>query len=152
MRYLHIILLLALVLITSGCTTTKPDVTPQETVTIVPTSAPAPEPTLTSPMPGIDPIIGSWDNGMIFNANGYVGSDRNISWKANDMLEYSYFVTTETRAVKNVEGGWSSDPTATSTEWIYNPYSDTIHIRDTSVIAHRVLLVKGTATPAPAVT
>jgi hypothetical protein len=151
MRYLSLIILLALVLITSGCVTSKPAVTPQETITIVPTPTPTPtpEPTVTRPLSGIDPIIGSWDNGMVFNADGSVGSDRNITWKANDMLDYSYFVTIETRAMKNGEGGRATDPTAISTEWIYNPYSDTIHIRDSSVAARRVLLVMVTATPAP---
>jgi hypothetical protein len=139
MRYLLLVLLLALVLITSGCVTTKPEVTPQETITIVPT--PTPEPTVTRPLPGMDPIIGSWDNGMIFNADGSVGSDRTISWKANGMVNYSYFVTTETRGVYDLKGGRVIDPTASSTEWIYNPYSDTIHVRDSSAAARRVLQV-----------
>ena len=147
MRYLLVILLLALVLITSGCTTTNPVGTPQATITIVPT--PTPEPTVTPPLPGIDPIIGSWDNGMKFNADGSVGSDRNISWKANNMVNYSYFVTTESRGVKDEKGGRTIDPSALSTEWVYNPYSDTIHMRDSNVGVRRVLLVTVTAKPAP---
>ncbi len=147
MRYLALILLLALVLITAGCTTTKPMVTPQETITIVAT--PTPEPTLTRPLPGMDPIIGAWENGMVFNADGSVGTDRNVSWKANDMVNYSYFVTTESRAVKDEKGGMRIDPSALSTEYIYNPYSDTIHVRDSTAGIRRVLsgTVSGTEKP-----
>ena len=149
MRYLFIILLLALVLITAGCETKNQEVTtpPQTTITIVPT--PTPEPTVTRPLPGMDPIIGSWDNGMVFNPDGSVGSDGTVSWKANEMVNYSYFVTTETRAVKDEKSGLTINPTASSKEWIYNPNSDTIHIRDTSVAAHRVLAGTVTATPEP---
>jgi hypothetical protein len=67
------------------------------------------------------------------------------------MLQYSYFVTTETRAVKDVEAGRAVDPTASSAEWIYNPYSDTIHIRDSTTAARRVL-PGSLATPVPVVT
>jgi hypothetical protein len=148
MRYLLIALLLSLVLITAGCATKNQEVTPpQTTITIVPT--PTPEPTVTRPLPGMDPIIGSWDNGMVFSADGSVGSDNTISWKANEMVKYSYFVTTETRAVKDEKGGRTVDPTALSKEWIYNPNSDTIHLRDTTTAARRVLPVMVTATPAP---
>jgi hypothetical protein len=148
MRYLIIILLLALVLITSGCTTTTPAVTPQMTITIAAT--PTPEPTLTRPLTGMDPIIGSWDNGMIFNADGTVGSDRNVTWKANTMVENSYFVTAATGQIYDRKAGSKVDPTVSSAEWIYNPASDTIHIRDTIIAARRVLHVPATATPAPA--
>ena len=150
MRYLIVILLVALVLMTSGCTTTKPVVTPQPTITTVAT--PTPEPTLTPPQPGVDPIIGAWDNGMVFNPDGSVGSDRNVSWKSNTMVNYSYFVTFETRAINDEQKGWRIDPSASATEWVYNPYSDTIHIRDTTVGVHRVLLVTEQAKPAPTVT
>ncbi len=147
MKYPLIFLLVVLILATSGCTTTKPEVVPLETMTIV--STPIPEPTLTRPVPGMDPIIGSWDNGMTFNADGSVGSEGTISWRANEMVNYSYFVTTETRAVKDEKEGRRVDPTASATEWIYNPYSDTIHIRDSSAAARRVLLVSATVTPVP---
>jgi hypothetical protein len=150
MRYLPVILLLALVLITSGCTTTKPVVNPQPTITIVAT--PTPEPTLTPPLPGTDPIIGAWENGMVFNPDGSVGDDRNVSWKANTMLNYSYFVTTESRGIKDEKSGRTVDPSALSIEWVYNPYSDTIHIRDSNIGVHRVLLVTAPAKPAPAAT
>jgi hypothetical protein len=150
MRYLHLILLLALVLITSGCVTPNHEVTPTQIITIVPTPIPTatPEPIVTRPMTGIDPIIGAWDNGMVFDADGSVGGDKNVTWKANDMLQYSYFVTVESRAVKDIKGGRSVDPTAISTEWIYNPYSDTIHIRDSTAGVRRVLLLTVTAAPA----
>jgi hypothetical protein len=148
MRYLLIFLLLALVLITSGCTTTKQEVAPpQTTITIVPT--PTPEPTITRPLPGMDPIIGSWDNGMVFNADGTVGSDRNVTWKANTMVDYSYFVTAETGQIYDRKAGSKVDPTVSTAEWIYNPASDTIHIRDTSIVARRVL---PGMVPAPIVT
>ena len=137
MRYLLVILLLVLVLITSGCTTTKQEVPTPEPTTIVAT--PTPEPTVTRPQAGVDPIIGAWDNGMVFNADGTIGGDKNVTWKANDMLQYSYFVTVESRAVTDAEGGKRIDPTALSTEWIYNPYSDTIHKRDSTAGVRRVV-------------
>jgi hypothetical protein len=150
MRYHLVILLLALVLITSGCTTTKPEVTPTPAITIVAT--PTPEPTVTRPMPGIDPIIGAWDNGMVFNPDGFVGDDLSVSWKANTMVNYSYFVTFETRAVKDEQKGWRIDPSASATEWVYNPYSDTIHIRGSNVAVRRVLQVTETVIPVATVT
>jgi len=137
MRYLLVILLLVLVLITSGCTTTKQEVPTPVPTTIVAT--PTPEPTVTRPQAGVDPIIGAWDNGMVFNADGTIGGDKNVTWKANDMLQYSYFVTVESRAVTDNEGGKRIDPTALSTEWIYNPYSDTIHKRDSTAGVRRVV-------------
>ena len=146
MRYLLIFLLLALVLMTAGCAVTKPAAAPPgTTTTVVPTLTP--EPTVTRPLSGTDPIIGSWDNGMTFNADGSVGSDRNISWKANPMVEYSYFVTIEVPGVYDAKAGKRVDPTASSTEWIYNPSSDTIHIRDKGAAARRVL--PGMVAPAP---
>jgi hypothetical protein len=138
MRYLMVILLLVLVLVTSGCTTTKQEVPPQQTTAIA-VSTPTPEPTLTPRQSGVDPIIGAWDNGMVFDADGTVGGDKNVTWKANDMLQYSYFVTVESRAVTDTEGGKRIDPTALSTEWIYNPYSDTIHKRDSTAGVRRVV-------------
>jgi hypothetical protein len=137
MRYLLVILLLVLVLITSGCTTTKQEVPTPVPTTIVAT--PTPEPTVTRPQAGVDPIIGAWDNGMVFDADGTIGGDKNVTWKANDMLQYSYFVTVESRAVTDAEGGKRIDPTALSTEWIYNPYSDTIHKRDSTAGVRRVV-------------
>jgi hypothetical protein len=146
MRFCIVILLLALVLVTAGCTTTQqPVATPEPTAPIPPT--PTPEPTLTPPQAGMDPIVGSWENGLIFDADGYIGGDRNVSWKANDMEKYSYFVTVESRAVKDLEAGRMVDPSALSTEWIYNPYSDTIHKRGSTAGIHRVL--EGSVTLAP---
>lgn len=138
MRYTVIVLLLALILITSGCTSTQAPVTPVETtITIEPTQTVAP--TVTRPQPGVDPIIGAWDNGLVFNADHTVGSSRNVTWKANDMEQYSYFVTVESPAIKDKEGQVRIDPSAQSREWIYNPYSDTIHIRDQGNASRRVL-------------
>jgi hypothetical protein len=150
MRYLICIMLLALVLMTSGCTTTKQEVTPQETIAVVAT--PTPEPTVTPRQAGLDPIIGSWDNGLVFDANGYVGGNKNVTWKANDMEKYSYFITTESRGVKDLEAGRVIDPSALSSEWIYNPYSDTIHKRASSVGVRRILPGAVIATPVPIVT
>jgi len=138
MKYAVIVLLLALVLIIPGCTTTKAPVTPAETtVTIAPT--PTAAPMVTAPQAGVDPIIGTWDNGMVFNADHTVGDSRNVTWKANDMEQYSYFVTVESPAVKDKEGLTRIDPSAQSREWIYNPYSDTIHIRDQGNASRRAL-------------
>lgn len=145
MRYCIILLLLAVVLMAAGCTTTQqPVATPEATMA---PQTPTPEPTVTRPLQGMDPIIGSWENGLIFDADGYVGGNRNISWKANDMEKHSYFVTVESRAVKDIEAGRIIDPSALSTEWIYNPYSDAIHKRGSSQGFRRV--VEGTVTPAP---
>lgn len=145
MRYFIVILLLALVLVSAGCTTSQqPVATPEPTATIPPT--PTPEPTVTRPQAGMDPIIGSWENGLAFGADGYVGGDRNVTWKANDMEEYSYFVTVESRAVKDIEAGRMIDPSALSTEWIYNPYSDTIHKRGSTQGIRRAL--EGSVPPA----
>jgi hypothetical protein len=150
MRYLLVIIMLAVVLITAGCTTTTPPVTPQETITIVPTSTP--EPTVTRPLPGMDPIIGSWDNGLVFNADGSVGSDGLTFWKPNEMEKNSYFVTTETRAMKDAGGNMRIDPSASATEWIYNPAADIIYQRGASAGVHRILPGMKTAAPAPTVT
>jgi len=144
MRYCIVILLLALVLVSAGCTMTQqPVATPEPTMTIPPT--PTPEPTVTRPQAGVDPIIGSWENGLIFDDQGYVNGDRNITWKANDMEKYSYFVTVESRAVKDLEAGTAADPYAYAKEWIYNPYSDSIHRRGSNEGVRRVL--DGSVTP-----
>jgi hypothetical protein len=138
MRYLALMLLLVLALATSGCTTTnQPATTPEATMVAVTTATP--EPTVTRPLEGTDPIIGAWDNGLVFDADGFVGGDKNVTWKANDMEKYSYFVTVESRAVKDIEAGKMVDPSALSKEWIYNPYSDTIHKRGSSEGVRRVL-------------
>lgn len=145
MRYLMVILLVVLVLVTAGCTTTQQQaVTPEPTAAVV--STPTPEPTVTRPQAGMDPIIGSWENGLVFGADGYIGGDRNVTWKANDMEKYSYFVTVESRAVKDIEAGRMIDPSALSTEWIYNPYSDTIHKRGSNEGIRRAL--EGSVPPA----
>jgi hypothetical protein len=138
MRYLPVILLVVLFLIASGCTSTKQETVTPQTTTMV--SVPTPEPTVTRPLPGMDPIIGAWDNGMVFSADGTVSNDRNVTWKANKMEKYSYFVTTESGYSITKEGLMRNDPTAQSREWIYNPNSDTIYMRGTTVTARRVLM------------
>lgn len=139
MRYAFIVLLLALVLFTCGCTSTNPPVTPVETTAVAVPATPTPAPTVTAPQAGVDPIIGAWDNGLIFNADHTVGNDNTVTWKANDMQQYSYFVTVMSPAVTDKEGMTRSEPSAQSQEWIYNPYSDTIHIRDQGNASRRAL-------------
>lgn len=149
MRYLSVLILIVLVLMTAGCATKKPDVTPIPTTVIAPT--PTPEPTVTRPLPGVDPIIGAWDNGMVFNKDGTVGSDPLVTWRKNEMVEYSYFVTTASGAIDDKAAGRKVDPTAMSREWIYNPNSDTIHIRGTTDSARRTLYpVPVSPVPSPA--
>jgi hypothetical protein len=138
MRNIPVIFSIVLLLVISGCTSTQqPVATPEPTIAVA--ASPTPAPTVTRPQAGVDPIVGAWDNGLVFDAEGYVNGDRNISWKANDMEKYSYFVTVESRGVKDVEAGKMIDPSALSQEWIYNPYSDSIHKRGSNEGIRRVL-------------
>ena len=89
----------------TGSTNTTPLATPapqivNETVLVTPTQTPTISPNST-PEPGTvtdqtqttqDPIIGSWLNGMVFNADGTVGSDGYTTWKVNKNENNSYFV------------------------------------------------------------
>jgi hypothetical protein len=129
----------------SGCTDTgstitapEPTPTPQivnETVLVTPTQTPAISPTSTSaPVPLTnqtqttgDPIIGSWLNGLVFNADGTVGGDGTTSWKVNKNENNSYFVISDV-----LSAGANNPRSVTSTEWIYNPFSDKINIRGSS--------------------
>lgn len=147
MRNLLVILLVVLALLISGCATTKPEATPTPTTII---QTPTPEPTVTRPLPGVDPIIGVWDNGMIFNADHTVGNNPDITWKVNVMEPNSYFVTVSSGAMQDKETGRRIDPTAQSREWVYVPASDTIHMRGSVTSARRTLLSKLTVTWTPA--
>jgi hypothetical protein len=130
MRYPLIILLLVASLVTAGCVSK-----PQETgvisriTTTLPTSAP-PLTTLQTPV-NQDPIVGSWQNGMVFYANGTVGSDGTTSWKVNKDEKNSYFIISD----KPSELDKARDITAT--EWVYNPVSDSIHKRGSLISVYR---------------
>jgi len=156
-----IVLVIGMVLM-SGCTntgstSTAPVATPtpqivNETVLVTPTQTPAISPNSTSvSVPGTnqtqstqDPIIGSWLNGMVFNADGTVGSDGYTTWKVNKNENNSYFVISDTpsQGANNPRG-------VSSTEWIYNPFSDKINIRGSSQTFARGIPVP---TPIPTVT
>lgn len=120
-------------------------VTPTQTLTVSPNSTPASIPGInltpaissnstpapvpvTSQTPSTqDPIIGSWLNGMVFNADGTVGSDGTTTWKVNKNENNSYFV------IADVPSQGANNPRGiTSAEWIYNPFSDKINIRGSS--------------------
>jgi hypothetical protein len=113
--------------------------TPDQTVA-VPVST-APVLTTVQTQPARDPIIGSWMNGMVFNADGTVGSDGYTTWRENPDQNNSYFVLTNAPS-----GGGRS---VTSAEWIYNPASDKIYMRGSSVTYFRGV---PKATPKPTVT
>jgi hypothetical protein len=83
-----------------------------QTTPISQTARPTPRPTTLQTQSTQDPIVGSWLNGMVFYANGTVGSDGSTSWKVNEDENNSYFVISDT-----------------TTEWIYNAESDMIHRR-----------------------
>jgi len=83
-----------------------------QTASMSQTARPTPRPTTMQTQSTQDPIVGSWLNGMVFYANGTVGSDGSTSWKVNEDENNSYFVIADT-----------------TTEWIYNAESDMIHRR-----------------------
>ena len=82
-----------------------------KTTSISQTTRPTPRPTIMQTQSTQDPIVGPWLNGMVFYANGTVGSD-GTSWKINEDEKNSYFVMSDT-----------------TTEWIYSSESDMIHKR-----------------------
>lgn len=98
-----------------------------QTTPISQTARPTPRPTLVQGQSTQDPIVGSWLNGMVFYANGTVGSDGTTSWKVNANENNSYFVVSDT-----------------TTEWIYNSESDMIHRRGSTESFSR-----GIAKPTP---
>jgi ABC-type oligopeptide transport system substrate-binding subunit len=130
MRYLLIILVLVTVLLAAGCVSK-----PQETgvITRITTTLPAstPAPTIIQTPSNQDPIVGSWQNGLIFYANGTVGSDGTTSWKVNKDEKNSYFITSD----KPSELDKGRD--ITSAEWVYNPVSDSIHKRGSLISVYR---------------
>jgi hypothetical protein len=130
MRYLLIIFFLVAVLLSAGCVSK-----PQQTgvITWITTTLP----TMTAVITTIqtpsdqDPIIGSWQNGMVFYANGTFGSDGITTWRANRDEKNSYFITSD----KPSELDKGRD--IVSIEWIYNPASDSIHKRGSSLSVYR---------------
>jgi hypothetical protein len=141
------------VLIIIGLFYINPDTggTPPQTITISPTSIHTPRPVFTTipTQSDQDPIIGPWLNGMVFYANGTVGSEGITSWQSwqvNTNENNSYFVLTDMSS----EGGkYSRD--VTSTEWLYNPASDKINKRG-SLESFARGIPKPTPTPITTVT
>ena len=128
MRYHTVILLLVATLIATGCVSGPQNVgvvTTRETA--LPTSAPATIQTAS----GQDPIVGTWQNDMVFYANGTFGDDGTTSWKINRDEKNSYFIISdkpsELDRARNV----------TSTKWVYIPSSDCIHKRGSPVLVFR---------------
>jgi hypothetical protein len=142
-------------LLFSGCTSpesagTAPVTTPTQqivdepTPTIVPATTPASGPETTQIQTPGDPIIDSWLNGMVFNADGTVGSDGYTTWKINKNEKNSYFV------IANVPPeGANRQRSVSSTEWIYNPFSDKINIRGSSQTFARGIPATPEPTPSP---
>jgi hypothetical protein len=128
MRYQTVILLLVASLIAAGCVSGPQNV---GVVTTNPTPLPISVPTTIQTPPGQDPIVGTWQNGMVFFANGTFGNDGTTSWRANRDEKNAYFIISdkpsELDRARNV----------TSTEWIYIPASDCIHKRGSPVLVFR---------------
>lgn len=150
------ILVIGMVLM-SGCTSTEPlstesvvpttpqivnatlFVSPGQTAAVMATSGPVPALT-TNQTPSVrDPILGPWRNGMFFYANGTVEGNGTSTWKLNKNENNSYFIISDmpTAGANNIRE-------VSSTEWIYNPASDKIYIRGSSVSFSR-----GIPTPKP---
>jgi hypothetical protein len=151
MKYLSVILLLMAVLIIAvlvaaliliGIVNLNQNTVSPETITISPTSAPEPEPTFTTietTPSNQDPIIGSWLNGMVFYANGTVGSDGTTTWEINKNENNSYFIKSDM-----LSPGANNPRSVSSAEWIYNPASDKINKRGSPETVAR-----GKPTPVP---
>jgi hypothetical protein len=122
--------------------------TPPQTITISTTSIPTLRTVYTTiPTQSTqDPIIGPWLNGMVFYANGTVGSEGITSWQSwqvNTNENNSYFILSDV-------GGTNSRVVA-STEWLYNPASDKINKRG-SLESFARGIPKPTPTPITTVT
>ena len=134
-------------LLMSGCTTpastgTALVATPMPQIaneTVLITPAPASGSLTDQIQTTRDPIIGSWMNGMVFNADGTVGTDGYTTWKVNKNENNSYFVISD---VPSNEA--NNQRRVTSPEWIYNPFSDKIYIRGSSQT-----FARGIPTPVP---
>jgi hypothetical protein len=119
-----------------------------QTIPVSPGSTPAPRPTFTNAQipPNQDPIIGSWLNGMVFYANGMVGTDGTTSWRVNENQNYSYFVISDIP-----DGEYKNTRIISTTEWLYNPVTDRINKRGSSEFFSRGI-PKPTPKPTPAIT
>jgi hypothetical protein len=143
------VILIAGLVLAAGCTgsgyktvtTASKSVTPQplpavahpvtsETTPVMTSQA---VPAATAAQTPTDPILGQWDNGMVFNADGTVelpvpGSGT-TSWKLNSDENNSYFIITENNPVRTDANGamFLSSRQLTTTEWLYDPVHDTIH-------------------------
>ena len=122
--------------------------TPPQTITTSTTSIPTQRPVFTTitTQSTQDPIIGPWLNGMVFYANGTVGSVGTTSWQSwqvNTNENNSYFILSDV-------GGTNSRVVA-STEWLYNPASDKINKRG-SLESFARGIPKPTPTPITTVT
>jgi hypothetical protein len=130
MRYLLIILFLVAILLSVGCVTK-----PQQTgvITRITTTLPTTKPATTTILTPLnqDPIVGSWQNGMIFYANGTFGSDGITTWRGNSDEKNSYFLISDKPS--ELDNGRN----IVSIEWIYNPASDSIHKRGSSLSVYR---------------
>jgi hypothetical protein len=128
MRYLLLTALLAAMLIAGGCVN-KPHAV--EVITVQPVSPAITTPATISALPDQDPIVGRWQNGMVFSANGSAGDDGKTTWHPNGNVQNSYFIIhdepSELDRARNI----------TATEWIYVPASDCIHRRGSPVLVYR---------------
>jgi hypothetical protein len=109
--------------VVNGAVPVTPTMTPPKS----PTPTPAPVATTIQTQPARDPIIGSWLNGMDFNADGTVGGDGYTTWQVNRNQKYSYFVISDRPSPVG-----NNQRDVTSAEWIYNPFSDKIYRRGSS--------------------
>jgi hypothetical protein len=140
MRPQIISMVLVITLLSTGCVNA-----PQETGNIT-SSTPATLPpatpeitTITTPS-AQNPIVGLWQNGLTFYANGTAtvktisgtgGSEGFSTWKANPDEKNSYFIVSD----RPSELDHARD--ILSTEWIYVPASDGIHRKGSSVMVYR---------------
>jgi len=130
MRYLLIILFLVAIILSAGCVNK-----PQQTgvITRITTTLPTTTSAITTIQTPLnqDPIVGSWQNGMVFYANGTFGSDGITTWKANRDEKNSYFIISDKPS--ELDNGRN----IVSIEWIYNPASDSIHKRGSLLSVYR---------------
>ena len=85
-----------------------------QSTTVPPRSTPPPILSITTMQTpsNQDPIVGPWLNGMVFYANGSVGSDGKTSWRSNENENNSYFIISDSVA-----------------EWVYYPATDQLSKR-----------------------
>jgi len=128
MRYHLLYLLLVAALVTGGCVSG-----PQNAVVITTQPSPLPSvPATTAVPPDRDPIVGAWDNGMVFYENGTVGNDGLTTWRANRNEKNSYFV------IRDEPSPVDRSRNVTSSEWIFVPGSDSIYRRGSPVLVRRL--------------